>query len=201
MGLRAVQAALARLFTDEAARKAFNEDPQSAARAFGLSEDEAATFAQLAPQAIDRFARSLGGKRILDARKVTPLTAQALGPSFAEHFRAATARLAPHAGRIAEAWALAWRLSAAGLAGPPWIGDLARYEAAFIEAAHRRFGLRLLLFRFPITLIAARLQAGLAVDDIKAKATFAVWLRRPGGRLLHRAWSLKPWLLRGGDIR
>src|SRR5258708_14026150 len=107
MALRTVQAALARLFTDEAAREAFIKEPLGTAGAVGLDEDEAATFAQLAPQAIDRFARSLRGKRILDARKITPLTAGALGEAFAEHFRAATANLAPDAGHIAEAWALA----------------------------------------------------------------------------------------------
>ena len=201
MALGTVQAALARLFTDEAAREAFIKDPHGAARAFGLDKNEAATFAELAPQAIERFARSLGGKRILDARKMTPLTAQALGAAFAEHFRAATANLAPGAGRVAETWALARRLGAIGGADAPWIGDLARYEAAFVEAAHRRFGVRLLQFRFPVALIAAKLQARLAVDDSEPKTTLAVWLRMPAGRLLHRVWSPTFRLFRGADIR
>jgi hypothetical protein len=201
MALRTVQAALARLFTDEATREAFIKDPQGSARAFGLNEEEAATFAQLAPQAIGRFARSLDGKRILDARKMTPLTAQALGAAFAEHFLVATANLAGDAGRVAEAWALAGRLGATDVADAPWIGDLARYEAAFVEAAHRRFGLRLLRFRFPIASIAGRLQAGLAVDDLEPRTTLAVWLRRPRGRLIFRAWSAPSGLFRGADIR
>jgi hypothetical protein len=201
MALRTVQAALARLFTDEAAREAFIKDPHGVAHALGLDENEAATFAQLAPQAIDRFAQSLRGKRILDARKMTPVTAQVLGGAFAGHFRAATVNLIPDAGPVAETWALARRLSAADLAAARWIGDLARYEAAFVEAAHRRFGLRLLLFRFPIALIAARLQAGLAVDDLKPKTMLVLWMRRPGGRLLHRAWTLPSRLFRGMDIR
>jgi hypothetical protein len=199
MALGQVQAALARLFTDEAARKAFIEDPQAAARAFGLDRDEAATLAQLAPQAVSGFARSLDAKGILDARKIMPLTARALGQIFADHFRAATAPLPAGAGRVAQTWALAQRLATAvGLDAPAaaWIGDLARYEAAFVEASHRRFGARLLLFQFPIGLIAARLQAERAVDDLAPQATLGVWARRPGGRLFHRAWPLRHWLAR-----
>jgi hypothetical protein len=191
MALAQVQAALARLFTDEAARNAFLEDPQSSARALGLDDDDAATLAGLAPQAIRRFAGGLAAKRVLDARKMTPLTARVLGPAFAEHFHAATAPLAPGAGRVAQARALAERLAAAARAGavaPEWIGDLARYEAAFVEASHRWFGVRLLLFRFPIGAIASQRRGERPIDAPGRQATFGVWARTPGGRLLHRVW-------------
>jgi len=121
------------------------------------------------------------------------LTAQALGKSFAEHFRAAVAPLRHNADRGEEAQALAARLAAladrAALA-PLWIGDLARYEAAFVEASRRRFGLRLRLFRYPIAIIAASLHAGAEPAAVAPKLSLGVWARRPGGRLFHRLWPL-----------
>jgi hypothetical protein len=193
MALREVQAALARLFTDEAARASFFKDPQSAGRALGLDEADAALLARMAPPAIRQFAASLKAKRVLDARKLMPLTAEALGEAFAGHFRAAVAPLAENAGRSEEAQAFAARLAAVAKtreAEPVWIGDLARYEAAFVEAATRRFGLRLRLFRYPIATIVIAIRAGAPPGDIAAKPTLGVWARRAGGRLFHRLWAL-----------
>jgi hypothetical protein len=193
MGLSEVQGALARLFTDEALRTAFFEDPQSAGRALGLDEADAAILAGMAPQAILQFAQSLRAKRILDARKTMPLTAQTLGEAFAEHFRAAVAPLRQNAGRGEEAQAVAARLAAlagTGAVAPVWIGDLARYEAAFVEASRRRFGLRLRLFRYPVAVIAASLHAGAAPAAVAPKLSLGVWGRRPDGRLFHRLWRL-----------
>ena len=164
MALSDVQAALALLFTDEAARADFLRDPQAAGRALGL-----------------------------DARKRMPLTAQALGEAFADHWRAAVAPLPTGASRADEAHALAARLATLSREkrlAPEWIGDLACYEAAFVEAAQRRFGMRARLFRFPVLRIAARLHGGDAVDECAARATLAVWARWPGGRLFHRMWML-----------
>jgi hypothetical protein len=194
MALGEVQAALARLFTDETARADFLGDPRAAGRALGLDEGDAETLSRLAPRALRQFAGSLRAKSVADARKRMPLTALALGKAFADHWRDALALLSAGASRADEAHALAARLAALAKAhrvAPDWIGDLARYEAAFIEAAHRRFGVRVLLFRFPVGRIAARLQGGGAVDDCAAKTTFGVWTRWPGGRLFHRAWMLQ----------
>jgi hypothetical protein len=191
MALSAVQAALARLFTEEAARQSFVSDPPAAGRALGLDETDAAMLARIAPQALRQFAGSLKAKRVLDARKTMPLTAQALGDAFAEHFRAAAAPLRQDAGAAEEAQALAARLAAltkTGAIAPLWIGDLARYEAAFVAAARRRWGLRLLLFRYPAAGIAASLHAGAALGRLAARPSLGVWARRPGGRLFHRFW-------------
>jgi hypothetical protein len=194
MALGEVQAALARLFTDEAARADFLCDPRAASRALGLDESDAETLARLAPRALRQFAGSLRAKSVADARRRMPLTARALGEAFADHWRDALALLSAGASRADEAHALAARLAALAKAhrvAPEWIGDLARYEAAFVEAAHRRFGVRVLLFRFPVGRIAARLQDGGAVGDCAAKTTLGVWTRRPGGRLFHRVWTLR----------
>jgi hypothetical protein len=192
MALSDVQAALARLFTDEAARAAFLRDPQDASRALGLDGNDAGTLARLAPRALRQFAGSLKAKSALDARKRMPLTAQALGEAFADHWGAALAPLRAGASRVDEVHALAVRLAARAAAGqlaPPWIGDLARYEAAFVDA-QRRGGLRLRLFRFPVGAIAATLYAGGMIGDCAAGTTLGVWARWPGGRLRHRVWTL-----------
>jgi hypothetical protein len=194
MALGEVQAALARLFTDENARATFFRDPRIGGRALGLDEKDAATLAGLAPQAIGQFARSLKAKRMLDLRKAMPLTALALGEAFADHFRGATSSSHQGADRLTDAKALAARLVALAKtreASPAWIGELAHYEAAFIEAAKRPFGLRILALKYPIGHIAASLYAGAPVGAVARFATFALWARRPGGRLLHRVWSLR----------
>jgi hypothetical protein len=193
MALSEVQAALARLFTDEAARADFLRDPQATSRALGLDARDAETLARLAPRALRQFAGSLKAKSALDARKRMPLTARALGEAFADHWRTAVAPLPAGASRADEAHALAARVATLAKEkqlAPEWIGDLARYEAAFVEAAQRRFGMRLRLFRFPVTRIAARLYGGGAVDDCAARMTLGVWARWPGGRLFHRVWTL-----------
>jgi len=193
MALKEVQAALARLFTDEAVRASFFKDPQSAGRALGLDAGDAALLVRMAPPAIRQFAASLQAKRVLDARKAMPLTAQALGEAFAGHFRAAIASLPQNAGRGEEAQALAARLATLAKTraiAPVWIGDLARYEAAFVEASTRRFGLRLRLFRYPVATIVIALRADAPPGDIAAKPMLGIWARRPGGRLFHRLWAL-----------
>jgi hypothetical protein len=190
MGLRQVQAALARLFTDEAARDEFFADPQGAGAALGLGEDDARSLAEIAPKALARFARALKSKRVLDARKRMPLTAQALGARFAEHWRAATAT--GGAGRpVEDARAMAGRLAklaAEGSIEPPWIGDLARYEAAFVEAAGRRFGLRVRGFGYPVAALAASLRAGGPIEALAPARTLGVWARLPSRKLFHATW-------------
>jgi hypothetical protein len=191
MALREVQAALARLFTDEAARAAFFDDPHGAGRAHGLDDNDAKLLASLAPEALRQFAGSLKAKRALDARKAMPLTAKALGEAFVGHWRAVDALPPAGAGRARQAQALAARLaklSGARMVDPRWIGDLARYEAAFAAASRRRFGLRLLWFRHPVGMIAASLHGGVRVGDVAPRTTFGVWARLPAGRLFHRLW-------------
>jgi hypothetical protein len=191
MALGEVQAALARLFVDDAARANFFKDPLSAGRTLGLDEDDAARLTKIAPQAIRQFARSLRGKRMLDLRKAAPLTAEALGQSFAHHFRAAATPLREGATQVEEAYALAARLAEltkTDPALPRWIGDLARFEAAFLKAAARPFVLRVMAFRYPVASIAAALRRGALVGDPARRTTFGVWARRRGGRLFHLTW-------------
>lgn len=190
MGLREVQGALARLFTDEALRGAFLNDPAGAGPLLGLDADDAQTLAQLAPEGLRQFADSLKAKRLLDARKTMPLTARVLGEGFVEHLNAL--QMHESADRAGQALGFAARIAALARAqsiAPPWIGDLARYEATFVAAARRRFALRVARFAYPVGLIAASLQAGAPVADIAPRTTIGVWARWPAGRLFHRLYA------------
>src|SRR5580698_671202 len=138
MALSDVQTALARLLTDTGARAMFARDPLSAGRALGLDEADARSVAALAPHALDRFRAGLRSKRALDVRKLLPLTALALGDAFGPRLREVLQ--ARPRGAEADAIALVSRLATDKAPSPPWIGDLARYEAAFIAARQRRYG-------------------------------------------------------------
>jgi hypothetical protein len=96
----------------------------------------------------------------------------------------------PPPGAAGDALALVARLARAPGDAPPWIGDLARYEAGFLWAWRARFGLRLRGFRYPVLAIAEALRLGTPLDDVAPRRCFVLWARTSGGRLLHRAWSM-----------
>jgi hypothetical protein len=188
MALADMQAALARLFTEAEARADFARDAKAAARGWGLDKTEADRLASLAPGAVDRFAGSLRAKRALDAGKLLPTTALALGPDFARKLRAHLA--GPPRGAAGDALALVAELQAAPDFERPWIGDLARYEGGFIEARDKPFGLWLRAFRFPVVAIALGLLRGEVAPNPTLRRGWALWARAPGGRLVHRTWRL-----------
>lgn len=180
MGLRETQTLLARLFTDEEARRAYFDDPLAAARRFGLSASEAESLTMLDRREVEDFAASLLGKRALDARKLLPLTGKTLGRAFdALLFEAIKGHAAGD--RRADAAALSALLSSRRME-PAWIGDLARYEMAFIAAA--RPGALFLARRFlwPVDDIARRLLSD-ADASVAPRRRIGLWLRLPGGRL------------------
>lgn len=179
MSLAQTQAALARLYTSDAARAAFARDPAAAARAAGLAGASAQALAAVAAREIARFAGSLAAKRRLDVEKWLPLTAAALGAGFAPRLRAVLAE--PPPGARADALALAASLK--GAASPPWIGELADYEARGLRAWGPDAHFAVALYRWPVPAIAARLAAGEGVGEIAPALTLALWARRRGGRL------------------
>jgi hypothetical protein len=181
MPLKETQALLALLYTDETFREAFFRAPLERARQFGLGEAEAESFARIDPAAVARFADCLKGKRTLDARKTLPLTHTALGARFDRELFAAISG-PPRPGRHrADAAALARRLACAE---PQWIGDLARFELAFVEAGARRNCLALRFFRYPVAEIAAQLACGEAPGAAR-RPSVGVWLRLFGSRLFY----------------
>jgi hypothetical protein len=182
MGLMQTQALLARLFTDAQFRGAFFGDPQGAAQRFGLSAEEAETLAALDRTEVQDFARSLLGKRALDARKVLPLAAKALGKDFDRlFFEAIEGPPSPQRHR-ADAAALA-RLLGSRNAEPAWVGDLARFELAFVSAA--RPGAFLRRFAWPVNDIARLLLASAPVD-VAPRPCIGFWFRAPGAKLYWR---------------
>lgn len=188
MGLRETQTLLARIFTDAGARRDFFADRVAVAVRFGLSEKEAETFATLDRREVEAFARSLLGKRVLDARKALPLTAKALGKDFdALLDELIDGPPAPERHR-ADAAALVQFLAARGELSPPWIADLARFEMAFISAARPGAVFLIRRFDYPVNDIARQLLSGARPDD-RLSGRFGFWLRAPGGKLIHRMFQ------------
>jgi len=187
MPLKETQALLALLYTDEGFREAFFRAPQECARQFGLGEAEAETLARIDPGGVARFADCLKGKRALDARKTLPLTHRALGARFDKELFAAISEPPAPGRHRADAAALARRLarlSVEGRAEPVWIGDLARFEMAFVTAGSRRTGVWLRLFRHPVAQIATQLARGEA-PNARRRPSVGVWLRLFGSRLFY----------------
>jgi hypothetical protein len=186
MGLRETQALLARLFTDAQLRRAFFEAPVATGKGFGLGAAEAETLARLDRREVEDFARSLLGKRALDARKALPLTARALGEAFDPLlFDAIEGPPAPQRHR-ADAAALA-TLLASRRCEPPWIGDLARYEMAFVSAGRPGALFLMRVFDWPVDDIARQMMAGAAVQA-GPRRRVGLWWRAPGGRLFWRVF-------------
>jgi hypothetical protein len=185
MALIEIQALLARLFTDARLRSDFFSDPIQTARRCGLDDDDAQSLARLDRREVEEFARSLLGKRALDARKILPLTARVLGKDFDALFFEAIDGPPAAMRHRADAAALARILASRRDREPPWIGDLARYEMVFVEAAQPRGALLLRRFDYPIDDILRQLHAG-AQPDPAPGARVGIWLRAPGGKLYWR---------------
>lgn len=190
MGLMQTQALLARLFTDARLRRAFFEAPAATATAFGLDAAEAERLAGLDRREVEDFARSLLGKRALDARKALPATARALGRAFDPLLFEAIEGAPPGPQRHrGDAAALAGLL-AARAGEPPWIGDLARFEMGFVAAARPGAFFLLRRFDWPVDEIAQRLMAGAPVEATPRRRV-GLWWRAPGGRLFWRMFREK----------
>ena len=58
-----IQAALARLFTDDSLRALLGRDPQAAARKMKLTPEETSYLLRVAPEQMERFARTLKRKK------------------------------------------------------------------------------------------------------------------------------------------
>jgi hypothetical protein len=179
MALIEVQRALARLYTDEATRERFLADPAATGAALGLRADEAALLAQLPAAQLRHFAASLRRKRLGEVAKLLPLSHQALGARFAAHFWRYADTYLPRGTDKHRQDAIAFAAFLAGAAAldPPWAGDLARYEAAWLQCAEpaRRL-LRLRLGYAPADLVRA---ASAAAPPPPPRPILALWLRPP----------------------
>jgi hypothetical protein len=192
MALAAVQAILARLFTDAPFRSAFFDDPIAVGRSCGLDPAEARSLAEVSRKEVEEFAATLRRKRVADVRQVLPLTARALGDAFADYVRPAIAGPARAGRHRDDARAVAGhlrRLARSRELAPPWVADLVRYEAAFSEAQRRPACMLVRCFRFPVAALAAAILVGAPTVGIEPRMTVGLWLRWPGRRgAFHRVW-------------
>lgn len=135
MGLAQMQAALARLYTDNALRERFVAAPEAVGAEFGLSREEAQQLAeQCAPQ-IDRFAASLHSKRWNEIVKLFPLTHRVLGAGLLRFFRCYADTYVPQGIKKHREDAIAFaefvgRTATLEEGEPWWALELLRYEKA-----------------------------------------------------------------------
>lgn len=188
MSLAQTQALLARIYTDASLRRAFFDSPLAVAQRFGLESEAAEVLALIDRREVETFAQSLLGKRILDARKALPLTARILNERFDALLKEAIEDPAAALRRRADAAALSQRLDALcaqGAIEPAWIADLARFELAFVQAAHPGATLMFRRFRYDIAPLAASVaRAGPA--EARPRGSYGIWARAPKGRLRWR---------------
>lgn len=192
MALAQLQAALARLFTDANLVEAFCREPRATAQRLGLRAKDAEIFAALDAAAVRNFVGALTRKRILDARKTLPLTYRALGSEFDTLLAAEIAGPPkPERGR-ADAALFADRLGARaahGAATPAWIGDLARYEAAFLAFEQPGRGVAIRSFRFPLKILIGALLSDERPGEVAPRRSFGLWLRlAKSSGLVHWLW-------------
>jgi hypothetical protein len=88
MALIHVQAALARLTTDPAARALLIGDPEAFATQAALSAEELATLREQAETSLHLFANSLLQKRLRESGRAMPLVSEALGAAYPKVFEA-----------------------------------------------------------------------------------------------------------------
>ena len=88
MSLKALQSALAALFTEPAARERFSREPASFVRQHGLNATEAEQLHAMSATAIYSYAATLARKRRAEASRHLAQTQAALGDGFAAAFAA-----------------------------------------------------------------------------------------------------------------
>lgn len=143
-----MQAAIARLATDAAAREALRADPAAFATRCGLDAEESRWLAGEMSGELEDFARSLRQKRLHEALRSMPLAEELLGERCAALFReyADATPLGPARNPALDALDFHhWLLTRATLTTPQ--RDAIQYEAAWITMQHtpRRFLVRFLL--------------------------------------------------------
>lgn len=187
MGLAEFQSALARLYTDTALRERFFADPQGTGAALGLNDQEVRRLAQVSAQQVHFVARALVNKRLNEARKLLPLTTQVLGQQFAALFRRHAETSIPSGTKKHRNDALAFVafLARCNEVTPDWAADVARYEAAWLEAHIPTRRLILRRFRYPVYDIVQALMREQPATP-QTRPTLALWLRFTGrGRIRH----------------
>jgi len=145
-----LQAALARLYTDAAARAELRHAPGEFAARHGLDEKEVAEIAREVLGEVDDFAQALKRKRFSEAARSMPLARELLGGRFDSLFDEFAALTPTRSARNPALDALAferWLLAGNRAALPSAESDTLRYELAWLTMQHtnRRILVRWLL--------------------------------------------------------
>ncbi len=199
MGLAETQRVLARLYTEAGFRDRFFADPAGGRGALGLGSDEAERLARLPAEQVYLFARSLRRKRLGAVASLLALTRRALSARFGFFFaqyadaHPAAGTRTPRADATAFAAFLA-RVTRDRRIEPAWVGDLARYEAAFLAVADPRRRWVIRWFAHPVGRLVRGLVAGAGAPSPPRRPTVGLWCRLARrGRIWHLTLSLPPW--------
>jgi len=178
VSLAQLQFALARLATSDAARAAFDRDPNLFMREFELGAADRARLARVAGARLHAYADSLDRKRANEAARLLPLAAAALGPAFRAAFmRHARRTVLPQtADRYrADAIAFARTVSRGPDAARPTVALLA-FEAGALAAASGVPRPRLARYRYDPADLARRLAVAEHLDGAEPRPTIvATW--------------------------
>jgi len=181
MGLAEQQAALAKLYTDGTARKAFYKNAQEAGSSWGLSDADIREIVLVPREQIEGFARSLVAKRRGEVEKFLPMTHRFLGPDFNSLFHRHAETYLPAGAQRHRADALAFASSIASGSGcAEHIRDIVRFEQSLLIArSMRRPQLR--LFRYDVRMADKMEAAGNAAVSLdRALVCLLIWPMRWG---------------------
>lgn len=153
----------------------------------GLDAEEAEQLVA-ARAAIARFARSLQIKRLGEAGRFLPATRGYLGSRYGPLFLEYAAAAPPPTGSRKpqeDALRFARFLAARPEALPePWLADLARFEAAWLEVASPQCRLLVRVFRWPVQ----RLAGAEASVTVRSERCVGLWIRWGTQRRLVHHW-------------
>lgn len=174
MTLQDQQNFMARLFTDEALREAFFDDPEKASAHNRLSAEDISMIKGIVKDDLDFFAKSLVNKRIQEAGKLLPFTLQALGKrNFADSFK----KFAPGYNTHSIKKHLDDSIEFCGFLmerelSQRWLSDAIKFDQAnlLFNSGRRRFIFRIL--RYDLLFGEERIR-----KHPHRRLTFALWIR------------------------
>lgn len=196
MGLAQRQRVLATLYTDAVWRERFFVDPTGALSPNASPSEETLQLAQLSAQQVAFFAGSLQRKRLNEACKLLPLTHRVLGKRFAVLFRRYADTHVPKGPKKHREDAVAFstfveRIMRGDGIEPPWVVELARYEALWLNAADPTCRWMVRWFRYPMYKLVRSVVQGEGDQVLLMQPTIAFWFRlSPYRRLRHVVLSL-----------
>jgi hypothetical protein len=192
VNLPAFQQILARLVTEPDLRDRFLDDPVKAADTQGWDAELARALSTISGSGLRHYGDALLNKRAREAARCLPLTCRALGYArFCALFRdhaAGTTTQGPRRHRDdAMAFAAALRRGLSDVStAPPWVMDLAAYEATWLRCAGpERCMLILRLGSNPRDLVKAAIAAK-PIGEVPRRCAVIVWFRFTKSGRLHR---------------